>query len=63
MSHAGMPPDQQISYLQELDAEADLLRTYVEKGKLDEWFSWIISETTGRFSTPVREGGNNPGGH
>ncbi|EER37709.1 nuclear pore complex subunit Nup133 [Histoplasma capsulatum var. duboisii H88] len=63
MSHAGMPPDQQISYLQELDAEADLLRTYVEKGKLDEWFSWIISETTGRFSTPVREGNNNPGGH
>ncbi|KAL2371080.1 hypothetical protein RJ035_005004 [Blastomyces gilchristii] len=54
-SHAVLPPDQQISLVQELDAEADLLRTYFEKGKLDEWFSWIISETRGRFSTPVRE--------
>ncbi|OAX85191.1 hypothetical protein ACJ72_00420 [Emergomyces africanus] len=51
-SHAVLPPDQQSSLIQELDAEADLLRTYVEKGKLDEWFSWIISETRGRFSTP-----------
>ncbi|OJD17859.1 hypothetical protein AJ78_02100 [Emergomyces pasteurianus Ep9510] len=60
--HAALPPDQQISFIQELDAEADLLRTYIEKGKLDEWFSWIISETRGRFSTPVREGENSSGG-
>ncbi|KLJ11057.1 hypothetical protein EMPG_13664 [Blastomyces silverae] len=61
-SHAVLPPDQQISLVQELDAEADLLRTYFEKGKLDEWFSWIISETRGRFSTPVREEGSGAGG-
>ncbi|KKZ61818.1 hypothetical protein EMCG_03674 [[Emmonsia] crescens] len=60
-SHAVLAPDQQISLIQELDAEVDLLRTYVEKGKLDEWFSWIISETRGRYSTPVRED-NTPGG-
>ncbi|EEH35973.2 hypothetical protein PAAG_00296 [Paracoccidioides lutzii Pb01] len=57
-SHATLAPDQQISLVQELDAEADLLRTYIEKGRLDDWFSLIINETRGRHSTPVREENN-----
>ncbi|PGH17009.1 hypothetical protein AJ79_01393 [Helicocarpus griseus UAMH5409] len=56
-SEAVLPPDQQVSLAQELDADADLLRAYIEKGRLDEWFSWIVDEAARRFSTPVREEG------
>ncbi|KAK2800340.1 hypothetical protein FQN50_008156 [Emmonsiellopsis sp. PD_5] len=44
--------DQRTSLTEELDAEIDVLRTYIDKGRLEEWFSWIVDVTKGGEREP-----------
>ncbi|EER28205.1 Nup133 nucleoporin family protein [Coccidioides posadasii C735 delta SOWgp] len=35
-------PEEQARLLEDFDEEAKLLRSYIERGRLDDWFTWIV---------------------
>ncbi|KAI1938441.1 hypothetical protein LOZ66_003244 [Ophidiomyces ophidiicola] len=41
-------PEQQAHLLDDLKAETDLLDSYIEEGKLEDWFSWFVKSLRGK---------------